>query len=142
MTPSKPLTASEIAALPDRALDALVATRVMGLFVIGRDWLCEKFAKDFRVSASRDGDGPCWRLPDYSTDPRAMMEVVDRMRALRYEGMIEWAMDDSQQPSLVAHFTHENETWGHHVAARTIPRAVAEAALLAVMSGENTNAEG
>ncbi len=124
MTPSKPLTASEIAALPDRELDALVAREVMGFHVVPSKTRC----------LVEMGGGPS-RYFEPATDPRAMMEVLAHMENAHGADVDFFTgYDNKQKRYHQVHFHGDlsADTESDVCGIARLPRMVAEAALLAV----------
>lgn len=144
------MTPSEIAALPDRELDALVAERVMGWRRSTRQWagfkrgaLLERnkeFCHQEYDQAVRyiDKHGVCrWvhALPAYSTDPRAMMEVLAHMENAHGADVDFFTgYDNKQKRYHQVHFHGDlsADTESDVCGIARLPRMVAEAALLAV----------
>jgi len=103
------MTTEEVRALSDEALDRLVAVEVMG----AGSWLTR---------------GSMWRANPFSTDGSAMLALIKRLRTYG-RGVMTFTTDSGYVASM-------NAMSGPFIEAATLPRAVAEASVLAVMQEE------
>lgn len=114
------MTPEEVRALSDAELDRLVVVEVMG--------------------------GSPWRLDHFTTDGNAMLALIERMREAGWDysvGPVSFGPADDPD---VSHHTRlfdvtftrfdDDDDRSAFAMAATLPRAVAEAAVLAVMKEE------
>lgn len=129
---------TDYASLTDREIDALVAERVMGCQRLNPLWkdhvgCCGCFG---RPHDDADGDGKIPHFHPYSSSGDGLLAVIERMRELGWEYLIEGPTADG---SHFVEFTRWEDRGGeidHRLEGNyedpSLPRAVALAALRAV----------
>lgn len=139
-----PITETDIQGMSDRELDAAVAEHVMGFGWIHTDEVCGLVpnAAAWGEAAQGKGDKPredrpnhC--IPDYSTDPRRMVQVIEKMHDHVFYMHVLWNPDNvDERKSWVECWDNECPEEKYEASHASLPRAVATAALLAITHTE------
>lgn len=117
-----------------REVDAMVAEKVMGWTSIRPVEEAERDFDERALGIPPTSSGLLHRVPHYSTDPAAAMEVVERMGVLGYNTHIEWkgAGREFEHTAEVSMHKVGGGTRGGHATADTFTLAASLAALRAV----------